>query len=138
MAKRGKKKKWSPLSGLFKKSSKEKKPEVTWYEESDETADSGFEQNSSQNEEGFVIEESDETVLEIEESTTDVFIPETAIKEFTVLGLEDNASLAEIKKKYRELAKEHHPDNGGDPKEFMKLQKAYKKILRYHGKAGGR
>jgi DnaJ-domain-containing protein 1 len=118
------KKKWRPFSNIFKKSSKESEPEVSWEESEPE----------QEHEEGFVIEESDENVSEIEESTTDVFIPESAIKEYTVLGLEDNASLAEIKKKYRELAKEHHPDNGGDPKEFMKLQKAYKKILKYWGK----
>lgn len=35
-----------------------------------------------------------------------------------------------VKKKYRELAREHHPDHGGDPYEFNRLQKAYQQALK--------
>lgn len=37
----------------------------------------------------------------------------------------DNDNFNEVKRNYRLLAKEHHPDTGGDPTEFHKIQKAY-------------
>jgi DnaJ-class molecular chaperone len=119
-----------PFFKFFKKSKSKPEPEP---ENTDYEVEFEFESGGKQgSEESFVIEESDDDIEEIEESTTDIFIPDSAIKEFTVFGLDDSASLPEIKKKYRELAKEYHPDNGGDPKEFMKLQKAYKKILKFY------
>lgn len=39
-----------------------------------------------------------------------------------LLGLPDQASLAEIKKAYRRLAKEHHPDLARDRPEGQKLE----------------
>ncbi|CAJ0949539.1 unnamed protein product, partial [Mesorhabditis belari] len=36
--------------------------------------------------------------------------------------------LAEVKKKYRDLSKKHHPDRGGDPIEFDKIAKAYQAL----------
>jgi len=41
------------------------------------------------------------------------------------LGLNRGASPDEIKKAYRALAREHHPDKGGDPEEFKAIQEAH-------------
>lgn len=41
------------------------------------------------------------------------------------LGVNKGATAADIKKAFRKLALEHHPDKGGDPEEFKKIQKAY-------------
>ena len=45
---------------------------------------------------------------------------------FKVLGVDrTTATLVELKKKWWELAREHHPDHGGSPEEFQKMQLAY-------------
>lgn len=46
-----------------------------------------------------------------------------------ILGLKGGESEEEILKAYRRLAKEHHPDRGGDPEEFQKLAQAKKTLL---------
>jgi len=45
---------------------------------------------------------------------------------YEVLGLEAGCSDKDIKKAYHKLAKLHHPDAGGDEKEFQVIDKAYK------------
>jgi len=47
---------------------------------------------------------------------------------YDVLGLDRDASQDEIKKAYRKLAREHHPDKGGDPEKFKKVQEAYETL----------
>ena len=42
-----------------------------------------------------------------------------------------NSTTNEIKSAYRKLAKEHHPDRGGDKDNFLKLNAAYE-TLRNH------
>ncbi len=48
---------------------------------------------------------------------------------YTTLGLESNASDDEIKKAYRRLAKEHHPDRTqGDDSKFKEVAEAYETL----------
>jgi len=44
---------------------------------------------------------------------------------YRTLGLTREATSAQIKDAYRRLAKEHHPDKGGDPDKFKSISKAY-------------
>jgi molecular chaperone DnaJ len=44
---------------------------------------------------------------------------------YKILGISENASQDEIKRAYKKLAKEHHPDlNGGDDSQFKKINEA--------------
>jgi molecular chaperone DnaJ len=47
---------------------------------------------------------------------------------YNILGVDKNTSQDEIKKKYRDLAKQHHPDRGGDGEMFKKVQEAYETL----------
>lgn len=44
---------------------------------------------------------------------------------YAILGVNKNASQEEIKKAYRRLAHEHHPDKGGDEAKFKEANEAY-------------
>jgi DnaJ-class molecular chaperone len=44
---------------------------------------------------------------------------------YATLGIARGADAGEIKKAYRELARTHHPDKGGDPEKFKAVQTAY-------------
>jgi hypothetical protein len=54
----------------------------------------------------------------------DVYDP----KLLSLLGLPPQAGLADIKKRFRELAKKHHPDHGGDSAQFIRLMETYEKL----------
>ena len=43
---------------------------------------------------------------------------------YQILGVNQNATQDEIKKAYRKLAVEHHPDKGGDENKFKKISEA--------------
>lgn len=47
---------------------------------------------------------------------------------YNVLGLAKDATPADIKKAYRKLASKHHPDRGGDKKQFQQVQEAYETL----------
>ena len=44
---------------------------------------------------------------------------------YQTLGVDRNASPEDIKKSFRRLASQHHPDKGGDTKKFQEIQEAY-------------
>ena len=44
---------------------------------------------------------------------------------YQILGVAKNASEEDIKKAYRRLAHEHHPDKGGDANKFKEINEAY-------------
>jgi len=47
---------------------------------------------------------------------------------YETLGVPKGASEAEIKKAYRKLAGQHHPDKGGDTAKFQEIQSAYETL----------
>ena len=63
---------------------------------------------------------------------------------YDILGVSKNASDSEIKKAWKKLALKEHPDKGGDPEKFKKIQSAYevlsdpdkRKIYDHHGLQG--
>jgi len=44
---------------------------------------------------------------------------------YSVLGVSKTAEAQEIRSAYKQLAKEHHPDKGGDPEKFKELSQAH-------------
>jgi len=47
---------------------------------------------------------------------------------YQTLGVAKNATQDEIKKAYRKLASQHHPDKGGDTAAFQKIEEAYRTL----------
>lgn len=47
-----------------------------------------------------------------------------------VLGVEPSATKDEVRGAYRRLATAHHPDNGGDPKLFEEITRAYQEGMK--------
>lgn len=48
---------------------------------------------------------------------------------YQVLGIQEGASRGVANAAYRALVKEHHPDRGGDPDVFRRVQDAWEQIL---------
>ncbi len=51
-----------------------------------------------------------------------------------ILGLPPNATAQQIKRRYRMLAKRHHPDRGGDPREMQRIIAAYEFLAKEQNK----
>jgi DnaJ-domain-containing protein 1 len=47
-----------------------------------------------------------------------------------VLGLPPTATPQQIKQRYRKLAKQYHPDLGGDPQQMQRLVAAYELLMK--------
>jgi DnaJ-class molecular chaperone len=47
---------------------------------------------------------------------------------YNTLGVSKQATSDEIKKAYRKLASQHHPDKGGDTKKFQEIEEAYRTL----------
>ena len=52
---------------------------------------------------------------------------------YSILGISSSASDAEVKRAYKSLAMQLHPDKGGDTELFQQLTDAYEKILEKRG-----
>lgn len=48
----------------------------------------------------------------------------------SVLGLPPNATPQQIKRRYRALAKRHHPDRGGDQRQMQRIIAAYELLMK--------
>lgn len=55
--------------------------------------------------------------------------PDPRCEALRLLGLEAGASRDMIKRTYRRLAKNHHPDLGGDAEAFLRLDRAYRLLM---------
>lgn len=44
---------------------------------------------------------------------------------YNTLGIDQNATVDDVKRAYRSLAKKHHPDTGGDAETFRQITEAY-------------
>jgi hypothetical protein len=55
--------------------------------------------------------------------------PDPRREALRLLGLEAGASRDLIKRTYRRLAKNHHPDLGGDAEAFLRLDAAYRLLM---------
>lgn len=45
------------------------------------------------------------------------------------LGLSQNCSEEDVKKRYRSLAQIYHPDKGGDPEKFLQIKRAFEILI---------
>jgi len=50
---------------------------------------------------------------------------DTSKNYYDILGVDENASISEIKSAFKNLSKKHHPDKGGNEEKFKKINEAY-------------
>lgn len=55
---------------------------------------------------------------------------------YDVLGLPARATLADARRRYRELAKKYHPDKGGSPEQMAMVNDAWAKVESYFQEQG--
>lgn len=60
-------------------------------------------------------------------------VPMKLTEAYAIFGytMSDTVERANLKERFKALAKRHHPDLGGNPKDFMRLQEAHK-MLQHH------
>ena len=58
-------------------------------------------------------------------------IPTHLQAEYSLLQLQAEGSLADVRTQYRELAKLYHPDAGGHHADFLALRQAYEHVVEY-------
>lgn len=58
-------------------------------------------------------------------------VPREVIEALQVLGLPSDASFDEVRQQYRLLAKQHHPDAGGNQEQFIKVNAAYTCVVEW-------
>lgn len=51
------------------------------------------------------------------------------VKVLSVFGLNPGATIDDVKKRFRELAKKYHPDRGGDNDKMIEIINAYHKLI---------
>jgi DnaJ-class molecular chaperone len=72
-----------------------------------------------------------ELLQQQDEMTFQRTIPLHLQAEYLLLQLPAEASLADVRTRYRELAKLYHPDAGGNHADFLALQQAYEQVVEY-------
>ncbi len=80
-----------------------------------------------QEQRGTVTAESEYEKLRLPSGDEDVAVGEPPA--YVVLGVDPEATDAEVKQAYRERVKEVHPDNGGSPEAFERVQNAREAML---------
>lgn len=70
-----------------------------------------------------------EILKRLRSSHGDTSMPAEVIEALHILNLPSDASLDVIHQQYRHLAKRYHPDAGGDPETFKKINTAYKCVI---------
>lgn len=61
----------------------------------------------------------------------ETYVPQKVIDAFRVLELSVDASFEEVRQQYRKLAKQYHPDAGGNQEQFIKVNKAYTCVIEW-------
>jgi len=55
----------------------------------------------------------------------DVLLLENNTSWFNIFGVKSNCDKKDLVNAYKALARVHHPDNGGNREDFIKIRKAY-------------
>lgn len=67
----------------------------------------------------------DRVYTEVRKNMKIQLMPPDVVDAFRILGLPTDTPFREVYRRYRQLAKQHHPDAGGNPQAFIGVNKAY-------------